>query len=84
MNKPLPIPLQLDPGRRSIPFVRAVIASGLSALDKRTTPSEYARRAWNDRIAGLSFPASLLLGVALVLSGHMFWPRHYRVARYLR
>lgn len=50
MNKPLPIPLQLDDPDRGVEhFVRAVIASGLSALDKRTTPNEYARRQWNDR-----------------------------------
>lgn len=34
-------------------------ASGLSALDKRTTPSEYARRQWNDRNIDLVLRAAV-------------------------
>src|SRR5262245_34846790 len=48
MTKPLRFP-QLDDDPKVNTFVRAVIASGLGALDKRTTPSDYAKRQWNDR-----------------------------------
>jgi len=51
MNKPLPIPLQLDPDPNQAvdTFVRAVIASGLSALDtgRASAPTKlrFVRRA---------------------------------------
>ena len=59
MNKPISIPQLNDLNQAVDTFVRTVIASGLSALDKRTTPSEYVRRQWHDRNIDLVIRAAV-------------------------